>query len=242
VEWIEGAKLIVKRGMTGATGNIYCGLHEFVEMAFLMHVLQRGELFIDVGANVGSYTILASKVCGARTIAFEPDPDAARALRRNIAANHIGDFATICELALGSSTGEARFTTGFGTMNHIARSDDQTTRVVPITSLDDFPAAAAPTLVKLDAEGAEEAILAGASRVLAAESLIAVQTELCSDKVAETLGYFGFALMFYDPFKRTLSSLPLGYPISNSLFIRDAEAVSKRLRAAPMRTVIGYRL
>ena len=29
-EWIEGAKLIVRRGMTGATGNIYCGLHEFV--------------------------------------------------------------------------------------------------------------------------------------------------------------------------------------------------------------------
>src|SRR5438552_2237409 len=67
--WVEGAKLLVKRGMTGATGNIYCGLHEFVEMAFCLHLLRRDDLFLDIGANVGSYTVLASKVCGARSIA-----------------------------------------------------------------------------------------------------------------------------------------------------------------------------
>src|SRR6266849_8995171 len=69
-EWIEGAKLIVSRGMTGATGNIYCGLHEFVEMAFLLRLLRPTDLFLDVGANLGSYKILATKVCGARAIAF----------------------------------------------------------------------------------------------------------------------------------------------------------------------------
>src|ERR1700739_1067728 len=84
-DWIEGAKLLVSRGMTGATGNIYCGLHEFAEMGFLLHLLRPNDLFLDVGANVGSYTILASRVCGARVIAFEPDPGAAKALRRNIA-------------------------------------------------------------------------------------------------------------------------------------------------------------
>src|SRR6516164_2306954 len=53
-DWIEGAKLIVSRGMTGATGNIYCGLHEFVEMSFLLHLLQPNDLFLDVGANIGA--------------------------------------------------------------------------------------------------------------------------------------------------------------------------------------------
>jgi hypothetical protein len=47
-------------GMTGATGNLYVGLHEFEEMAFLLHFLRPGDLFADVGANVGSYTILAA--------------------------------------------------------------------------------------------------------------------------------------------------------------------------------------
>ena len=57
IPWIEGTRLAVKRGMTGATGNIYTGLHDFPEMAFLLHFLRPGDLFYDVGANVGSYTV-----------------------------------------------------------------------------------------------------------------------------------------------------------------------------------------
>jgi hypothetical protein len=38
-EWIEGSRLVARNGMTGATGNIYCGLHEFADMAFLLHLL-----------------------------------------------------------------------------------------------------------------------------------------------------------------------------------------------------------
>lgn len=50
--------LAVSSGMTGATGNIYTGLHEFEDMAFLLHFLRSGDTFVDVGANVGSFSIL----------------------------------------------------------------------------------------------------------------------------------------------------------------------------------------
>ena len=135
-EWIEGAKLIVSRGMTGATGNIYCGLHEFVEMSFLVHLLRPNDLFLDIGANIGSYTILAAKVCKARAIAFEPDPDTARALRRNIAINHLNALADVREAALGGAHGEIAFTVGLDTMNRVARPDDESTQVVPIRRLE----------------------------------------------------------------------------------------------------------
>jgi hypothetical protein len=59
-ETANGAKMWAISGMTGATGNLYVGLHEFEEMAFLLPFLRRGDLFADVGANVGSYTILAA--------------------------------------------------------------------------------------------------------------------------------------------------------------------------------------
>ena len=72
VPWIAGTNLAVRRGMAGATGNIYCGLHEFEDMAFLLHLLRPEDTFVDVGANIGSYTILAAGVCRARSIAFEP--------------------------------------------------------------------------------------------------------------------------------------------------------------------------
>ena len=138
-EWIEGAKLIVSRGMTGATGNIYCGLHEFVEMGFLLHFLRPDDLFLDVGANIGSYTILAAGVCNARTIAFEPDPDTARVLRRNIAINHLSALVDVRESALGGVNGQIAFTVGLDTMNRVARPDDKSAQVVSIRRLDDIP-------------------------------------------------------------------------------------------------------
>jgi hypothetical protein len=87
VSWIGEQKLAVKRGMTGATGNVYVGLHEFYDMMFLLHFLRSGDLFLDIGANIGAYTVLASGVCRSETWAFEPDPTSVAALRRNIELN-----------------------------------------------------------------------------------------------------------------------------------------------------------
>jgi hypothetical protein len=72
VPFVDNARLAVRRGMTGATGNIYCGLHEVEDMAFKMHLLQPDDLFVDIGANIGSYTILAAVACQARVESVEP--------------------------------------------------------------------------------------------------------------------------------------------------------------------------
>ena len=72
--YVNGTWLFANRGMTGATGNWYCGLHEVHEMAFVLHLLRPGEHFMDVGANVGSYTVLAGGGVKARITAVEPIP------------------------------------------------------------------------------------------------------------------------------------------------------------------------
>ena len=123
-DWVAGSKLVARNGMTGATGNIYCGLHEFVDMAFLLHLLRPGDLFVDVGANIGSYTILASAVCGARSIAIEPDPGTVQSLNRNIEANSIGDRVTVIEAAVGAAAGTVCFTIGQDTTNRVATDID----------------------------------------------------------------------------------------------------------------------
>ena len=89
VDFINNTRLLVRPGMTGATGNIYCGLHEFEDMAFLLHFLRPSDLFVDIGANIGSYTILASAVIGAHGIAFEPVPQTFQSLIDNIHLNRI---------------------------------------------------------------------------------------------------------------------------------------------------------
>jgi hypothetical protein len=103
IDWIGGTKLAARRGMTGATGNIYAGLYEFADMAFVLHFLRSGDLFADDGANVGSYTILASGVVGCRTVAFEPDPASAATFERNIKLNTITERVDIRMTAVGEN-------------------------------------------------------------------------------------------------------------------------------------------
>ena len=64
------SRLIIKKGMTGATGNLYCGLHEYNEMYFLLHFLRQEDTFADIGANIGSYTILAAGHVGSKVFSF----------------------------------------------------------------------------------------------------------------------------------------------------------------------------
>ncbi len=120
VPGVGGQRLAVRRGMTGATGNIYTGLHEFADMMLPLHLLREGDLFFDIGANIGSYTVLASGVCGATTWAFEPDPDTAVFIKRNLHVNHLTDRVKVHELALGDNDGTVSFTRGRDTVNRVA--------------------------------------------------------------------------------------------------------------------------
>ena len=241
-DWIVGARLAVRNGMTGATGNIYCGLHEFVDMALLLHMLRPGDLFVDVGANIGSYTVLASKVCGANTIAVEPDPGTAASLRKNVELNDIRALAEVHQCALGAENGQIGFTVGLDTMNRVDISASGGGQVVPLRTLDELLEGRQPILLKLDVEGFEEQVLAGARHTLAAPCLIAVETELESALVESVLIDAGFSRAWYNPFSRALSDRPLEVKASNSLYIRNPRELEGRLISAPRRDVLGVRL
>jgi hypothetical protein len=60
--------------MTEATSNWYCGLHEYRNMAFVLYALREHEHFLDIGANIGIYTILAAGGVGCRVTSVEPIP------------------------------------------------------------------------------------------------------------------------------------------------------------------------
>ncbi|WP_156827211.1 FkbM family methyltransferase [Hyphomicrobium zavarzinii] len=202
--WIEGSKLIVRNGMTGATGNIYCGLHEFVDMAFLLHLLRPGDLFVDVGANIGSYTVLASAVCGARSIAIEPDPGTVQSLKRNVEINRIGDRVTVIEAAIGAAAGMVRFTVGKDTTNRVAAASDEATREVKVRTLDDILANTDPVLIKMDVEGYEPQVIAGALATLAKQSLAAVITETTDPMIESVMKNCGFVRATYSPIERSI--------------------------------------
>ena len=232
VPWIDGTRFAVRRGMTGATGNIYCGLHEFEDMAFLLHFLRGEDVFVDIGANIGSYTLLASGVQHARTIAFEPDPVTFAALSRNIALNALEPLVRTRECALGASAGHIEFTVGLDTLNHVANSGGGPTRIVSLDTLDHALGGESPSMIKLDVEGFEAQILRGATTTLDAPRLRAILTEDRSPMVTEILQRAGYQQYEYDPFTRRLARGAKQSPGGNALFVRDRSFVQERLTGA----------
>lgn len=239
VAWIGGTKLVAQHGVTGATGNIYCGLHEFPEMGFLLHLLRPGDLFCDIGANVGSYTILASAIAKAETIAFEPVQETVQRLSRNIRANRIDALVTVQAVVLGPQDGSVEFTVGHDTMNHVATAQDQLTRSLPMRRLDSVLDGRCPIFLKIDVEGFEEEVFSGAQMTLSNPRLVAISTELFTPKLCQMMETKGFRHFYYDPYTRSLTSGENGLKHSNTLLVRDFDEVQRRLQTAHPFEVFG---
>ncbi len=245
-QWIEGSKLIARNGMTGATGNIYCGLHEFRDMVFLLHFLRPQDLYIDVGANIGSYTILASAVCKARSISVEPDPVTMDALRRNVQANRIDSRVQLVEEALGSKNGTARLTIGRDTLNCITNDQHATTREVRICTIDKLLKGMKPIFIKMDVEGHEENIIKGAENILATPTLIAIQIETVTQHTESILHSAGFRRCIYNPYTRRIAyydhNTSNQITTQNSLYIRDLNICQQRVSNACSRQIFEQRI
>jgi len=245
VPWIAGQRLAVRRGMTGATGNIYVGLNEFADMMLALHFLRGGDLFLDVGANVGSYTILASGVCRATTWAFEPDPGIVRSFKRNIAINNLDELVTVYDLALGNSDAAIPFTIGKDTANRIASAGEKNVRMVRQQRLDALVGRGCPhpiIMMKIDVEGYEEEVIRGAKALLANDCLKIILLEWPKGSWIweELLGHH-FQRAYYEPFSRKLRLEP-GDTLSspNSLFVRDWDFVNSRVTTANHLEILGH--
>src|SRR5208282_5909309 len=131
-------RLLVPPHMKGAAHYITPRLCEFEEMAFVMHYLRPEDLFADVGANIGAFTILAAGVAGSRVLAFEPNPDTFAALTRNIHLNALDERIKPVNAAVGRATGHIQMSAGLGTENHVATDLEQSSAItVKVTTLDD---------------------------------------------------------------------------------------------------------
>jgi FkbM family methyltransferase len=225
--------------MTGATGNIYCGLHEYPDMSFLLHLLRPGDLFADVGANVGSYTVLASAVCRARSVSVEPDPGTMLRLRRNVALNCVDSLVRTEEVAVGAEAGTVGFTVGLDTVNRVSLDMNRPTRTVKLAPLDHLLANEVPLLIKLDVEGFETEVLKGAERTLADPGLAAVLAEDDGAEVGAVLARHGFVRAGYLPLERRLVP-PEAARGTNGLFVRRRSWIEERVASAPTRRCGSY--
>jgi FkbM family methyltransferase len=245
VQFPNDTMLLVPPTMKGAAHYLFPGLAEFDEMSFVMHFLRPGDLFIDVGANLGAFTILAGGVAGARSIAFEPSPSTFDFLTRNIRLNGLLGLAEGRNLALGSGEGKVSFTTGLGTENHISRlGSGEATVEVPLTTLDTqligkLPSGDSCIVMKMDVEGFEDEVAAGGRALLPQLHALLIERSGQARRFGKDeadlhahVRKLGLIPCHYDPSDRKLSRVSDELSGCNIIYIRDLTKANERLREA----------
>lgn len=151
----------------------------FVVVACLV---QPGSTVVDVGANVGTFTLPLARLVGVggHVLALEPSPRVASLLQRTVALNGLSGAVTVETCAAGDKDGVAQFSLSPQTTHSslIPPDDADEAIEVPLRRLDDLVAPGRRVdLIKVDVEGAELQVWRGMQRVVADNPELAVVLE-----------------------------------------------------------------
>jgi len=176
-------------------------------------LLKSGDTVVDIGANRGMFALAASSLVGkaGKVICFEPNPNCAKVLEREIASNSIKNIV-IYQVGLGSLEAVLILSVptvnwGEGTFGTPAYCDEMTYQVsVPVKRGDQMLAQERPSLIKIDVESFECNVIAGLAGTIArhrpiiATEVVPAHLSRCGSSVAELKGlmeeleYRGFTI------------------------------------------------
>jgi FkbM family methyltransferase len=151
-------------------GLYFTGSYDALTLRVLNSRFRAGDVFLDVGANIGTFSLPVADMLrpDGRVIAVEPAADTAEVLRSHIQANGLEPIITVVQAALSDRSGQAYLRVG----EHIADAGSRTLEgqgepvgeLVRVTTADLLRIEIAlphVDVVKIDAEGHEQAVLAG---------------------------------------------------------------------------------
>jgi FkbM family methyltransferase len=132
-------------------------------------------------------------------LAFEPNANARGLLIANLALNHVEDRVEVLPFALADFSGPSRFTADLESSNHLEIASGATGEMVEVRQFDAVVKAGGQvTLMKIDAEGFDEAVLRGARETLEREQpVVIVETWGGADSLRQFLGALGYAFFLY---------------------------------------------
>ena len=215
----------------------FSGLPEYREMRFVIQFLAPGDRFLDVGANIGVYTLLAAARVGAAGYvhAFEPAPVPMQRLRENVILNGLNNVSVHAVAVADSSE-----TRGFGysaddNTGRIRGTADRTSGGAAVTTvrLDDYFENENFTMAKFDIEGAEPLALRGAVKMLSNDNPPVMQIEMdgyckrygiTTPEFIGELSDYGYSVGIYCPSRRAVSytNEPWKHAVVNVLAVADS--------------------
>lgn len=173
-----------------------CNLAEFIQRSlflwghdqdafkFIRSRVRPGDTFVDVGANVGIYSLIASQIVGSngRVISVEPNPSTFARLSRTVAENNIANI-TLCNVGLADTSAKLELYTGTSEGNDTASmlpgvsTKSVTVAVLPLDRLAEQCGVEKIDYMKIDVDGFEHKVFAGAGKLMASGKIRNVQCE-----------------------------------------------------------------
>jgi FkbM family methyltransferase len=221
--WINNLKFYAQKGDAGIVANIYFKLFDYEDSMFLIDNLKPKDLFVDIGANVGHYSLLAAGICKADVIAFEPIPSTFIKLEKNLILNNLSHKVKVLNIGIGEENSILNFTKTKDVMNAVALSYETDVVSVEVKKLDDVLIERNPTFLKIDVEGYEYFVLKGALEVLKNKTLKYIIIELNSSTLK-----FGYTNEEIFKFLIALNFVPVSYDVDNKKIIQLETYNSKK--------------
>jgi FkbM family methyltransferase len=211
MSWVEGLTVVIHPGQQASRAVYISGLYEPNTAFTIKRLLPRGGAFVDVGANVGFFSVLASRWAGpaGRVYSFEPSPRERTHLEQHVRINDLRNV-TVVPAAVGDRSGDIVLRLApeeYGGLNTtgidfaypgVPLSSEV---VVPLTTLDAWAIEAGIDridVIKIDVEGGEVAVLRGALDVIRRRRP-AIVFELFSRSLAHHQATIGDVEAFFKP-------------------------------------------
>jgi FkbM family methyltransferase len=194
--------------VSGANRAGYGGRGAFIfgddiepELAALEKILNRNDVLIDVGANSGVYTLKGARIVGSDGIvlSLEPNPDLLTVLKRNTARNRLNNVR-LRGLAAAEECREFPFfeinnkPNSFSLISGGEGTTSFSVLAVDLDSLARWEGIRRVDVIKIDAEGAEDRVLAGASNIIREHQPVIIAEVSVTELSALPDGYRSFQL------------------------------------------------
>ncbi|MBS1507548.1 MAG: FkbM family methyltransferase [Bacteroidetes bacterium] len=218
------------------------------EIEFVTKALKKGDVFVDIGANIGLFSLIASPLVDStgKVISFEPSPETFSRLIENVSLNNLTNISAR-NIGLSDSEGELMLNVsgdGHDAWNTFAAVSDEkfhSTKSVPVFTLDDQLVEEAKekiSLVKIDVEGWEKFVLVGGKTFF--QKFAPVVMMEFTESNTFSAGYmvqelydlmvsWGYRWYSYKNGELHPEAKRLHYPYDNLIATKDIEILRKRL-------------
>ena len=169
--------------------SYWLGTYELHVQNCLARELKSGNIFYDIGANAGFFSLLGVKCVGEKgqVYIFEPLPENIRTIKNQFELNHVNN-AKIIEAAVSDHIGNAELFQGEDTYTATITQKYKANRdchIVKTITLDEFTKTApTPNFIKMDVEGAEILVLRGSKKLLNSDNPPGLLIELHGQDIA----------------------------------------------------------